>query len=117
MVFPSPRTFSFNFTLYNQTLALSVSAGFLWHVRCDVPSWQNMTSAPILGLVYATLVEHAALATGRWSYTERMPVVTILGAGLWPLLQMTLLPPLTFWIARWWTCRSATNGDFYDEPY
>lgn len=34
----------------------------------------------------------------RWSYSPRM--VTVLGIGLSPLLQWTLLPPLTLWLAR-----------------
>jgi hypothetical protein len=72
--------------------------------------WNIYATVAVLGLAYAALVEHAALAAGRWSYTERMPVVPMIGAGLWPLLQMTLLPPLTFWIARWWAGRSATKG-------
>jgi hypothetical protein len=72
--------------------------------------WNIYVMAAILGLAVAALVEHAALAAGRWSYTERMPVVSMLGAGLWPLLQMTLLPPLAVWIARWWAGRSATKG-------
>ena len=74
--------------------------------------WNIYATAAVLGLVYAVLVEHAALAAGRWSYTERMPVVPVLGAGMWPLLQMTLLPPLTLWIAQWWAGRSATKGTF-----
>lgn len=45
----------------------------------------------------------------RWSYTDRMPVVSVFSAGLWPLLQMTLLPPLTFLFARWWTGRNVTK--------
>jgi hypothetical protein len=72
--------------------------------------WNSYVMVAILGLAYAALVEHAALASGRWSYSERMPVVSVLRAGLWPLLQMTLLHPLTFWIARWWTGHSATKG-------
>jgi hypothetical protein len=32
------------------------------------------------------------------------------GAGLWPLLQMTLLPPLTFILAQWWDGRRTTKG-------
>ena len=72
--------------------------------------WNVYATAALLGLVCATLVEHAALAAGRWSYTERMPVVPVLAAGLWPLLQMTLLPPLTIWIVQWWVGRSATKG-------
>ena len=62
-----------------------------------------------LGVRYFAF-SYMALAAGRWSYTERMPVVPVLAAGLWPPLQMTLLPPLTFWIARWWAGRSAPKG-------
>ena len=72
--------------------------------------WNIYATVVLWGLPYAALVEHAALAAGRWSYTERMPMVPVLGAGLWPLLQMTLLPPHTFWIAQWWAGRSATKG-------
>lgn len=72
--------------------------------------WNTYVTAAVWGLAYAALVEHAALASGRWSYTDRMPVVSILGAGLWPLLQMTMLPPLTFLCAQWCTGRSATKG-------
>jgi hypothetical protein len=79
----------------------------VWGLRCR---WNIYATAAVLGLAYAALVEHAALAAGRWSYTERMPVVSLLGAGLWPLLQMTLLPPITFLLARWWAARSATKA-------
>jgi hypothetical protein len=86
----------------------ALAAGDLgWGLR---GRWNIYPAAAVLGLSYATLVEHAALAAGRWSYTDRMPVVSVLSAGLWPLLQMTLLPPLTFWFARWWTGLSATKG-------
>ena len=71
---------------------------------------KSSTSAAVLGLACAALMEHAALAAGRLSYTERMPVMSVLDAGLWPLLQMTLLPPLTSLFARWWAGRSATKG-------
>ena len=67
--------------------------------------WKIYILTAVLGLAYAALVEQAALATGRWSYTGSMPVVPVLGAGLWPLLQMTLLPPITFLFARWMTGR------------
>ena len=86
----------------------ALAAGNLgWGMR---GRWNIYATAALLGLAYAVLVEHAALAAGRWSYTERMPVVSLLGVGLWPLLQMTLLPPLTFLFARWWACRGATKG-------
>jgi hypothetical protein len=89
-------------------LCTRAAAGDLgWGLR---GRWNIYATAAVLGLAFAALVEHAALAAGRWSYTERMPVVSALGAGLWPLLQMTLLPPLTFLFARWWAGRSATKG-------
>lgn len=72
--------------------------------------WNSYVTTGVLGLAYAALLEHAALAAGHWSYTKRMPVVPVLGAGLWPLLQLTLLPPLTFLFARWWAGRGATKG-------
>jgi hypothetical protein len=80
----------------------ALAAGDLGWGLCG--RWNIYATAAVLGLAYA------ALAAGRWSYTERMPVVSVLGAGLWPLLQMTLLPPLTFLFARWWVNRSATKG-------
>jgi hypothetical protein len=86
----------------------ALAAGDLgWGLR---GRWNNYATAAVLGLACAALVELAALAAARWSYTERMPMVPVLGAGLWPLLQMTLLPPLTFLFARWCAGRSATKG-------
>lgn len=64
--------------------------------------WNMYATVAILGLAYAVLVELAGLAAGSWSYTERMPVVPVFGVGLWPLLQMTLLPPFVFLFAKWW---------------
>jgi len=72
--------------------------------------WNMYATTAVLGLAYAALVEHAALAAGRWAYSEHMPLVPWFDAGLWPLLQMMLLPPLTFWIARWRDGHSSTKG-------
>ncbi len=86
----------------------ALAAGDLgWGLR---GRWNIYVTASILGLAYAALVEHSARAAGRWSYTERMPRVSWLDAGLWPLLQMTLLPPLTFLFARWCAGRSTNGG-------
>jgi hypothetical protein len=86
----------------------ALAAGDLrWGLR---GRWNIYVTVAVLGLVYAALVEQAALATGRWSYAERMPLVSWLDAGVWPLLQMTLLPPLTFLVARWCAGRSTPRG-------
>jgi hypothetical protein len=38
-----------------------------------------------------------------WSYTDKMPIVPVLGIGLWPLAQLTLLVPLSVVIAHYWS--------------
>jgi hypothetical protein len=37
---------------------------------------------------------------GSWAYTDRMPVVPILGTGLSPLAQWLVIPLAAFWWAR-----------------
>lgn len=64
----------------------------LWGLR---GTWNQYAIAMVLGVGTAALIEHAAIADGRWTYNSTMPLVPFLEAGLWPLLQMTILPPLT----------------------
>jgi hypothetical protein len=52
------------------------------------------------GIVLALSVEWWALRTGRWQYSDRMPLIPGTGIGLVPLLQMLVLPPAIFWLAR-----------------
>lgn len=47
----------------------------------------------------AMAIELAALATGRWSYSDLMPLVPGLGVGWLPVLQMMLLPLLAVALA------------------
>ena len=89
-----------------QMSAYVETAGHSWTSTLGLCTRAAVGDVEIILGIYAA----GALAAGRWSYTERMPVVSVLGAGLWPLLQMTLLPPLTFLFARWWAGRSATKG-------
>lgn len=51
-----------------------------------------------LGILIAVLIELHALESGRWAYTEAMPIIPILKVGLTPILQMALLPKLTFYL-------------------
>ena len=62
------------------------------------PPWTYVAAAAA-GSVSALLVEWTALSVGAWSYNERMPIVPLLDAGLWPLLQLTILVPVTMWAA------------------
>jgi hypothetical protein len=73
--------------------------------------WNAYAAAGLLGAVFAAAVEWKALADGRWSYTDAMPVVPALGVGLWPLLQLAVLVPASLWVAgRWIGRRGPTAG-------
>lgn len=52
------------------------------------------------GAVSAVIVERLAIDAGRWTYNTLMPLIPLVGAGLWPVLQMIVLPPLAYALAR-----------------
>ena len=60
-------------------------------------TWNVYLTCAVLGFVYAVLVERHAIAAHRWVYSETMPVIPALQAGLWPVLQLTLLVPVSVW--------------------
>ena len=59
--------------------------------------WESAAVLVLLGGGIAIGFEQWAFKNEMWSYTDRMPVV-LLNTGLSPLLQMMLLPFLTFYI-------------------
>lgn len=73
---------------------LAVSFG-VWLAR-RAP-WAYVAAAT--GSLTALLVEWTALSMGAWSYNERMPIVPLVDAGLWPVLQLTILVPVAMWVA------------------
>jgi hypothetical protein len=55
------------------------------------------------GTLLAALVEWTAVQLiHRWAYVEAMPRIPLLDIGLVPVLQMILIPPLVFVLARRW---------------
>jgi len=76
--------------------AALAAADPFWSLR---GKWNHYAIAMVLGIGTAALIEHAAVAEGRWTYSSQMPMVPYLAAGLWPLLQMVILPSLTFFMA------------------
>ena len=65
----------------------------------DAMTWRDLPWIAGLGGVLATGIEVRALTTGRWAYSEWMPVIPGLGVGLIPILQLVLLPLPIFWTA------------------
>lgn len=65
----------------------------LWFLTADVVDYLGLT---ILGFSVAVFVEYKAAALQRWEYRPRMP--RFLGLGLTPLVQMTVLLPLSVYM-------------------
>lgn len=67
--------------------------------RRDVP-WERwprgstLLLVAVLGMAVAVVIETHALATGRWAYSDRMPLLPGLDVGLAPVLQLGLIPAL-----------------------
>lgn len=55
--------------------------------------------AIIIGIAFAIFLEHYALATNRWAYTEMMPIIPILKTGLTPTIQLGLLSIISYKLA------------------
>jgi len=70
--------------------------------------WKVSLILALGGAMCAVIIERFALAFGFWSYSDRMPVVPVLGTGLLPLLQLTLLLPAALWIALRWSSKQNT---------
>lgn len=62
------------------------------------PSFRDYVGLSFLGFGVALLVEYKALALQRWAYLATMPLVPFLGIGASPVLQMTLLLPLSVYL-------------------
>lgn len=45
-----------------------------------------------IGFFVAVAIERYAVSTGMWAYGPFMPIIPILGVGLTPILQMTIIP-------------------------
>ena len=61
--------------------------------------WKVSSVFALGGAICAVIIERMELAFGFWSYSDRMPILPMLGIGLLPLLQLTLLLPAALWIA------------------
>lgn len=60
----------------------------------------RLATLAVLGALTAVVVERIALADGRWTYNALMPIIPVVGVGLWPVAQMVVLPVLAVWLGR-----------------
>lgn len=57
-------------------------------------------SAALLGALCATFFEWFAFVFELWRYNQSMPIMPLIGVGMLPFVQLTLLVPLAIWLAR-----------------
>lgn len=69
----------------------------------DIQWVRHLTARRIImvlacGLGFALVIEHIALLHRFWQYRKNMPILPF-GVGLWPVLQLMILPLVTFRVA------------------
>jgi hypothetical protein len=71
-----------------------------WPLRSS-SYWRVAALATLQGIAYTAYSEwRHAVVLHHWTYSALMPVVPVLGVGLFPLLQWVLVPPLAFFYAH-----------------
>lgn len=86
-------------TLGDVVITLSVLA-FLWLlIKKDMSRPADFLGLAIIGFIIAIAIEQNALLAGKWNYVLAMPIIPWLNVGLAPIVQMTLLLPLSFYVA------------------
>jgi hypothetical protein len=60
----------------------------------------SAVAVAVTGLFTGVILERIALLAGWWQYREAMPKL-LFGVGLWPVLQLILLPFAVFWVIRY----------------
>ncbi len=73
-----------------------------WNRDWALQSWTPRVWLSLLGLalVLSVSVELHAQAMGWWAYTERAPLLPLTPVSVLPVLQLLLLFPLSFGLAR-----------------
>lgn len=78
-------------------------------------AWTPMVALAALGAALAVAIELHAVATGRWSYSELMPLVPFIGAGVLPVLQLALVTAAATWIGHYLSARTAGSNQPPDK--
>jgi len=61
---------------------------------------RDLALLALIGLAIALFVEYKAILLGTWEYLPAMPIIPILNVGLSPIIQMTILLPLSVFLVQ-----------------
>lgn len=85
------------------------------------PFWvQNLTIQRtiilvLIGGIGAILAEMRHLSLGNWSYSEAMPLIPVVNAGLSPVLQFMILPAVSYYISYYYLSRRHRRGFHFSK--
>ncbi len=91
---------------------------FLRLIKKDLPQTiSDFFCLAIIGLIIAIAIEQNALLAGKWNYAPSMPIIPGLKVGLIPVIQMTVLLPLSFYLTQIFNQKSIADEclDLVDE--
>lgn len=82
-----------NITIAIFVVGLLLFRNWSWPAKLNIPKFAYLT---ITGGGIAILIELLAMKIGRWTYTSLMPLLPSVGVGLIPLLQLMILPYVSY---------------------
>lgn len=98
--FPQHFPICFVGTLGDVVITLLVLV-FIRLLKTDAPkATADFLALAIIGFIIAVAIEQNALLAGKWSYASAMPVIPWINVGMMPIIQMTILLPLSFCLAK-----------------
>jgi hypothetical protein len=83
------------YTLAAFALVSAIKQTYAWVRDANVADYLMLVT---LGFLTALFVEYKGLFFERWHYLPDMPIIPLLNVGLSPVLQMSLLLPLTVFL-------------------
>ena len=105
MRYSDPRAWLFCFRASVGDAVFSVLVflgGWLLFRAWDWPKKLNFPKVAflvVIGVAAATITELVALKGDRWAYTRLMPLLPIIGVGLVPVIQLAILPWVSYRLA------------------
>ena len=84
-------------TLFVYLIIALLKNDFNWIVTLNK---KGIVILAIIGFLIAVGIEWRALLFGRWAYTGVMPILPYLKVGLTPVIQMTLLLPVSVYLTK-----------------
>jgi len=82
-------------TLFVYVLVALLKNDFNWIASLNK---KDIAVLAVIGFLIAVGIEWRAVLFGRWAYNDAMPLLPYLKVGLSPIIQMTLLLPLSVFI-------------------